>query len=172
MTTKRILAVCLSFALLSASVFAGTVGHLISLTELSSTNLTATYDGSSIGITVTPGNPDSWTVTLPASAFILGFAGAAWAEPDNPTTMGNSVLAIGNNTLQITSDVPATLALANKATIGTTTFDTRDAAPILITFNDVADVVSVPEPGSTCGLLALGLVVLLAARCLRRPGIS
>jgi hypothetical protein len=167
MITKRTLAVCVSFMLLSASVFAGTVGHLISLTEFSSTSLVATYDGSANGVTVTPGNADSWTITLPASAFILGFAGATWAEPDNPSTMGNTVSAIGNNTLSVTSDVPATLALANKVTVVTGTFDTRDSAAISITFNDVADAVAVPESGSTCGLLAFGVAILLTAPRLR-----
>lgn len=167
MITKRTLAVYLSFTLLSAPVFAGTTGHLISLTELSSTNLTATYDGSTVGITVTPGNPDSWTVILPASAFILGFAGAAWAEPENPFTLGNAVSAIDNSTLMVTSDVAATSLLANKTTIFTGAFDRGDGAPISITFNDVEDAVAVPESGSTCGLLALGLAALLGARRLR-----
>src|SRR4051794_10867777 len=115
MISKTTLAVCLSLALLSAPVFGGSLGHLISLTEFSYTNLIATYDRSIVGVTVTPGNPDSWTVSLPSSAFILGFAGAAWAEPDN-SALGNAVSAIGNSTLSVTSDVATTSLLANKAT--------------------------------------------------------
>jgi hypothetical protein len=167
MITKITLAVCLSLALLSARVIGGTVSHLVSLTEFSSTNLTATYDGVTTGVTVTPGNPDSWTVLLPASAFILGFGGAAWAEPENPTTMGNAVSMFGNNTLMVTSDVAATSLLTNGMTIATGTFDTRDSAPILIKFTDVGDAVSVPEPGSTGSLLVLALMALVGAHRLR-----
>ena len=143
------------------------MGHLISLTELSSTNLTATYDLLTMDATVTPGPADSWTVVLPAYAFILGFGGAAWAEPENPTTMGNVVSAIGNNTLLVTSDVTAANLLANNTPIFTGAFDMRDSAPILITFTDVGDAVAVPETGSTGGLLVFGLMALVGAHRLR-----
>src|SRR3954454_22326376 len=169
MLTKTTLAVCVSLALLAASAFGGVAGHLISLTELSSTNLTATYDGSAFGITVTPGaNPDTWTVVLPSSAFILGWTGAAWTEPEISTTLGNTVSPIGNNTLLVTSDVAATPLLKNGATIFTTTFDTRDAVGILISFNDLGDgATTVPETGSTLGLLALTLTAMAGASRLR-----
>ena len=174
MISKKLLAVGISLTLSSIPLFGGSVGHLISLTELSSTNLTATYDGSTAGITVTPGiNPDTWTVVLPSSAFILGFAGATWAEPEGPA-FGNFVTAIGNNTLSVTSDVP-TIAppLANNASIFTNTFDTQDQLGILIAFHDVQDsAVAVPEPGSTWALLALGLAILVVGRRLGRPRLA
>jgi len=169
MVTKTTLALCLSVTLVTAPLFGGTGGHLISLTEFSSTNLMATYDGSTMGVTVTPGVGDSWTVTLPSSAFILGFAGAAWAEPDN--SLGNVVSATANSTLTITSDVAATSLLANKTTIFTNTFDTGDRAGIFITFNDVEDQATrVPDAGFSLGLFLISLTGLLWAsrfRCFR-----
>jgi len=55
MKTKIVLslAVGITAALVSQPVFAGVIEHQLVLTENSSTSLTATYDGSTSGVTVT-----------------------------------------------------------------------------------------------------------------------
>ena len=72
---------------LTQPVIAGAI-HQLSITENSSTSLTATYDGSPLTVTVF-GFPEAWTISLPPS-FVPSTFLQQWSEPEN-STLVNSV---------------------------------------------------------------------------------
>jgi hypothetical protein len=154
------LAVAITAALISQSLYAD---HILVLTETSSTTLTATYDGSAVGVSVINISSDHWGITLPSG---LSFSGSPqWTEPDNSSFV-NVVTTSGNNQLIVNSDFfpNNTQPMADESTFSNFGTDTRDGAPISITFDDDGDVAStVPETGSTFTLLVLSLVVLACA---------
>jgi hypothetical protein len=76
------------------------------------------------------------------------------------------VTTSGNNQLIVNSDFfpNNTQPMADESTFTNFGTDTRDGAPISVTFDDDGDVAStVPETGSTFTLLVLSLVVLACA---------
>jgi hypothetical protein len=77
------LALAIAVVLVMQLAFAQVPTHNIVLTENSSTNLTATYDGSTTGVTVTFQAPNQWVVTFPATVN-LGSTGrnVDWIEPE------------------------------------------------------------------------------------------
>lgn len=71
------------------------VGYTITLTELSSTVLTATYNGPGATFSVVLNSPDFWTVTFaptPGSTFSLDSSFIFdWTEPENPLQVNEVV---------------------------------------------------------------------------------
>ena len=146
--------------------------HSLVLTENSSTSLTATYDGSAVGVTVIYISGDHWGVTV---GFPVSFsANPQWTEPEDPSAFNVITLFAIPNQFIVNSDFfsNGTVPLANRATFSNFGTDTRDGAPISITFNDRGDVASVADAGSTSLLLLVSLAVLLGAARLRLPRLA
>ncbi len=107
MKTKIVLslAVGITAALVSQPVFAGVIEHQLVLTENSSTSLTATYDGSTTGVTVTFLSRDTWLVLFPQVSF--GHSFPAWNEPENSGLLNLILLFAAENHLTLHSDFSA-----------------------------------------------------------------
>jgi hypothetical protein len=163
------LAVAITAALVTQSVRAD---HILVLTETSSTTLTATYDGSAVGVTVINISLDHWGVTV---GFPVTFSGnPQWTEPDD-SSFANVITTFGNNQLIINSDffLNNTQPLADESTLTSFGTDTRDGAPISVTFDDDGDVTAtVPDTGSTFVLLLLALAALFGAGRVRSPRLA
>jgi len=154
-------------ALATRSVFAQVPTHNIVLTENSSTSLTATYDGSTTGVTVTLQAPDQWLVTFPTTVS-FGSAGrnVDWIEPGN-SSLGNAVSFFPevSNVLGVSSDTGVTPSFSptpDGSIVSNVGSDSRGGS-ISATFDDDGDARAVPEAGSTFGLLLLGLIGLSGA---------
>jgi hypothetical protein len=149
-----------------------TITHDLVITENSSTDLTATYDGTPVTVISTP-SPDNWGVLLPFNA---GFNALVfeWYEPgsglvngilaDPPTSRGTP--------LEISSDMTyfgQVVAVADETTITNAGTDLRDNGSISLTFDDDGDVLAtVPDKGSTFTLLCLSSIALFAGTRFRR----
>jgi len=147
--------------------------HQLVITEDPSDSLTATYDGSAGVFTVVPVSSGAWDLFFPSSVSFTQRTALTWIEPESSSFM--NVLRrpqSQGNYVEVYSDV-ATLGhpAANGATF---TFGTDGVVPISVTFYDHANVATVPatvpETGSTLGLLSFALAGLFGAsrlRCLR-----
>ena len=144
--------------LLSGGIAQGTpTADQVVITENSST-LTATFNGSSSGVTITPLVANEWLIEFPVGSGETTASLVDWLEPGGNS--GNSVEAIvGGDSLLVQSDVGGiSTGLAN----GTT--DTTDfkifvgeiEEPLDVTFNDNGDA-SVPDGTSTLALLSSSL---------------
>lgn len=146
--------------------------HNLVITELSSTNLTATYDGSTARVTVKPGGVpgEAWTVDVTSTQPAL--PGPGWTEPSgssfNVIAATGTGPGIGDWVFQSdeTSVTPGPLA-SNGVTITGQGTDTTDNGSISITFNDNGDVASAPDSGSTFCLFCLALAALVGVSRLR-----
>src|SRR5690348_15362086 len=77
-------------------------GHLINITENSSTSLSFTFDNSTTGFTVINLGPDQWSVIFPF--FFNGFTPrSAWVEPEN--ALSANELTTAGNAISVFSDV-------------------------------------------------------------------
>jgi hypothetical protein len=160
-------------AWLTQPVYGGAV-HQVVFTENSSTSLSVTFDGSTTGITVTSeGPPDAWSVTLP-SEVAPNSAGGGWFEPENANLINLVIPFTGVNgfsfsVLSDLTDFPTGLSLtSNGGTINEFFVDTDDETFVSVTFQDNGDAATtVPETGSTFGLLFLSSIALLGATRLR-----
>jgi hypothetical protein len=87
-----------------------------------------------------------------------------WTEPDNSSFV-NVLTTSGNNQFFVNSDFfpNSTVPLADESTFANFGTDTRDRAPISVTFDDDGDVATVPDTGSTSALLCLSLAGLFTA---------
>jgi len=162
------LGIAIAAALVTQPIHAGVIDSIV-FTENSSTSLSVTFNGSTSGVTVTPGAPDNWTVVIPAVIF-PGSGGIAavfaWAEPGN-VMVGNIIdFFAGSNEIRVSSDISggaATFTNPNGSTI------TIEFPPLSMTFNDNArSEPTVPDPASTLGLLFLSLAGLLGLNRFRR----
>ncbi len=166
------LAIAVAAALVTQSAFA----HSFVLTENSSTSLTATYDGSTSGVTVVNNGPDFWTVTLPNFVtFGNGLSQTQWVEPDN-SSLQNAVTSASSGpglptNFDFRSDIPFFVGfptpLPNGSTVQDFGFDTSDQASVSVTFTDnaaTAEHPAVPDTGSTLGLLLVSSIALVGAR--------
>jgi hypothetical protein len=165
------LALAIAVVLVMQLAFAQVPTHNIVLTENSSTNLTATYDGSTTGVTVTFQAPNQWVVTFPATVN-LGSTGrnVDWIEPDI-SSLANAVSFFPevSSVLGVSSDAaisPSFSPTPNGSTVNNVGFDSRGGS-ISATFHDNGDTRAVPETGSTLGLLFLALIGVLGANRLR-----
>jgi len=157
------LALSVTAAMLAQPLFAGVIpAHDIQITENSSTNLSATFDGAPV--TVQNTTSDRWTLTF-SNTFTFGsFDLDVFAEPeDNTMTMANLVEGTGTNQLFVRSDILS----------GHTTFPngtpfveflsiSGSQTAVSITFFDNGDGAKVPDLGSTSALLFLSLIALVA----------
>ena len=140
--------------------------HQLVLTETSSTTLNVTYDGSKTGVDVNYISGDHWGVTI---GFATGFSGSPqWTEPEDPSVFNVFTLS-GSNQFIVNSDFfsNGTTPLANGSSFANFGTDTRDAAPISVTFNDKGDVAAVPDTGSTFALLCFSLIALFGGSRIR-----
>lgn len=139
------------------------VTHDITLTENSSTDLSVTFDGS----TLIPLNtaPDRWTVTFPET-FIFGAYTITWEENPSSPTLGNIVDAEQTNQLFVFSDFGfGSTAHPNGSTVTFFATDSGTRVDVNFTFNDVADSAhGVPDTGSTLSMLLLPVGAFLLAR--------
>jgi hypothetical protein len=110
-------------------------------------------------------------VTFPSTVTFSLLGGVNWLEPEN-SSLGNEVTFFKppySNELGVFSDY--TLQGATTTGNGTTIYnvgtDSANAGPISVTFKDSGDVATVPETGSTFGLLSLSVIALLGATRLR-----
>ena len=146
---------------------AAPITHDLVLTENSSTSLTASYDGSTVGVSVIFISGDHWGVTV---GFPVTFSGSPqWTEPDDPSAFNVITLSGIANQFIVNSDFfsNSTTPLADGATFTGFGIDARDGASISVTFHDHGDVATVPETGSTISLLSLALTTLVGANRLR-----
>jgi hypothetical protein len=158
------LAVAITTTLIAQPAFAGAL-HLISLTENSPISLSATFDGSAVGITVLNTGTDQWTVTFPTSVQIGVFDIGAWREPEDPLLLNKAFRGTSANILGVVSDnsvFPEATVVNDGVSvlIGT---DSADNVPIVAVFHDVAASNEVPDTGFTLGLFFLSLIALLGA---------
>lgn len=159
--------------LLSGGIAQGTPTADQVVINENSTSLTATFNGSSSGVTITRLVPDEWLVEFPVGSGETTPGLVDWLEPGGNSA--NSVEAItGGASLLVQSDLGGiSTGLANGATDTTdfkifvgTTEETLD-----VTFNDNADV---PDATSTLALLSFALCGLgiLGKRCGVRIGLG
>jgi hypothetical protein len=148
------------------AVFAVSIAHNIVLTENSSTSLTATYDGSTTGVTVILNSPDNWVVNVPATVSFNGMGIAdSWIEPEN-ASLSNFVSGSTNAPqLAVVSEFNLLGDVANGSQspfiFGT---DSSNSGFVFVTFNDNGDTAAsttVPDTGSALGLLFVSVIALL-----------
>jgi hypothetical protein len=154
------LAVAITTAVIAQSAFSQPAPHQLAFTETSSTSLTATYDGSTSGVSINFISTDHWGVTI---GFPVTFSGnPQWTEPEGPSFV-NLLTTSGNNQIIVNSDFfpNSTTPLADGSTFTSFGTDTRDGASISVTFHDRGDVAAVADTGSTIGLLSFALTALV-----------
>lgn len=149
-------------ALMAQPVFGGAITHELIFTENSSTSLTVTFDGSTSGITVTPSVTDTWLVTLPST--VTG-GNAFWTEPDN-SNLFNFVSSNTTSQLLVRSDSEPNSGTGPLANGTSTSFGVygADGAAIQAVFNDLGDVATIPDTGTTASLFGLSLTGLAFLR--------
>jgi hypothetical protein len=167
---KRLLPLALAIAAASVTqpIHATTIDQAsaneLILTELSSTTLLATYNGSTSRVTINFLGFDGWLVTVNSAFFTTS---VAWQEPENPNTgFSNIFFANGAYFIVVSDQFIAGVGLPNGTTADNVGFDTVNGLPINVTFFDNGDV-PIPDTGSTVGLLFLSSVALLEATRLR-----
>src|SRR5438046_5325899 len=152
--------------LVTTPVFAGAV-HSLVITEVSSTSLTATFDGSSLVVNFEAGFPDQWLIVLP-STFVPGIDEQQWTEPENSGLVNRLAFNPSMRDIPPSIDVISDFPLDNQkpVTADGTTVDvgTDGGVPVFATFTD-NDAGS--EAAPTMSLLFLALTALLSASRLR-----
>ena len=147
-------------ALVTQPMRAGAIDTLL-ITENSSTSLTAILNGDTANpLSVTPGVlADNWSIAL------TGVGGGTdltqWLEPDAAGFINFVFFTTSTpNQLLVRSDFGPgfTVGLANN-TADTTGF-TLNGNPLSVTFNDLGDVATVPDTGTTFSLFGLSLTGL------------
>lgn len=89
-TLKLLPALMIAIAALVTQPVRATALNSIIITENSSTSLSATYRGSTTGVTVNFVGTDSWNVTFPSTVTFSLVGGVNWLEPEN-SSLGNEV---------------------------------------------------------------------------------
>jgi hypothetical protein len=149
------------------------ITHDLVVTENSSTDLTATYDGSPVTVIFLPAFPDNWEVLLPFAVGSPNRFFFEWSEPDSALVNGIEAFAPGSagTPLAVFSDFTggAVVAVPDDTTITNALVDERDNGSISLTFDDDGDVpATVPDKGSTFTLLCLSSIALFAGTRFRR----
>ena len=151
------LMIAITAALVTQPLRAGAIDTLL-ITENSSTSLTALLNGTTF-LTVTPNGADNWFINL------LGISARSgspqWLEPDAAGFINDVIVdASTPNQLIVRSDLGPgfTQGLANN-TADTTHF-TLSGNLLFVTFNDLGDVATVPDTGTTFSLFGLSLMGL------------
>jgi hypothetical protein len=159
------LAIAVATAIPTQSALANT--YNVVFTEYSSTNLTATLNGTPVTVTPSPGIPDSWSVFFPAQ---LDGGPASWAEPENPGSDPNALQ--GWNSIAGGSFGGATTQITIKSDnidVGAGIAESTNGGPITYsnTTYQFIDRSDVPDTGSTLALLSLALAGLFGASRIR-----
>jgi hypothetical protein len=184
------LLIAVTAALVTQSTLAQTVNNSVVFTETSPTTLTVSLDTLMLpSFDIVNTSADHWTVTIPA-LLITTSPGVNWIEPENkPFNMSNPT---GFNTLTFPTafGAPPSVGVetivnivSDTATLGGGIANLVNGATEQVfnglpdgsftnyTFNDNAAGVggekSVPDTGSTVGLLALALAAVFGASRLR-----
>jgi VPDSG-CTERM motif len=151
--------------LMAQPVFGVPITHQLDIIENSSTNLTVTYDGSSV--TPTPGSADNWTIPAPAE-FHPNEPLYQWMEPGSSSqvnilsTMG-SVFAIQSDAPPIT-DFGTPLGNGDSIVIGFVIGAGGASENVFASFTDNGDIAGVPDTGTTFSLLGFSLTGLAFLR--------
>jgi hypothetical protein len=155
-------------ALMTQPVFGGGVNapSMIDLTEISSTSLTALYNGSATGIIVSNTGPDQWTLTFAPTVTFLSNLDVGWIELENPSQVNLiSTTTPPSNQLFVTSDTSPNLTsvfqngITTNFSVGTDRSNFAVSA-ILATFHDNAATSEVPDTGTTFSIFGLSLMGL------------
>ena len=169
MNTKIILVlvVAITAALGIQPASAGAI-HSFVITEVSSTSLTVTYDGSPL--TVTFHSSESWTFLLPAGFLSNDVGGLLqWTEPEN-SNLANQV-SFGSEITRggfVVSDQSILNQFPINADGTSVEVGTDGGVPVLATFNDNASgSETAPDTASTLSLLFLALTAVFGASRLR-----
>jgi len=122
-------------------------------------------------VTVQNTSTDRWTLTFPAEITFFVFALNGWTEPES--ALGNIVDSpgglgsFGTNQLFVLSDFPTGSDIPDGTTLVQSLFVGDVRSSVNITFHDNAAAneggSSVPDTGSTFGLLVVSLIALLGA---------
>jgi protein with PEP-CTERM/exosortase system signal len=158
--------------------------YTITLTELSSTNLTATYDGPGaiFSSPATNNGPDNWTVTFSLtldSSFSLNPFVKDWIEPENPlevNEVSHGITFGDSNNLYVTSDeslleymggIGVTVPNGTPLLVGT-----DNGLLVFLKFDDQAanpeTGTGVPDTGSTLALFGFSIAGFVALTRFRR----
>ena len=160
--------IAIAAALVTQPMRAGAIDTLL-ITENSSTSLTAllTTPSGTTSLTVTPdpfAAADIWFIALLGISPQSGtFAATRWFEPGAADFINDVILDTLHlpNQLLVRSDMGPEIfigALANN-TADTTSF-TLNGNPLSVTFNDLGDVATVPDTGTTFSLFGVSLMGL------------
>ena len=160
--------VTLSGAKASAQTANG--GHLLSMTEVSSTDLVVTYDGASLNVTTL--GSDTWEFANPFPGDVSLFPSyldttrALWKEPDFPTSRQWNQVVVGTTLIDVISDKWVDYGMSwsfengaiheldtDDAMLGTTGGGGPDTYNM--TFLDLGDVAPAPDGGLTAMLLGV-----------------
>ena len=174
------LAVTIAAGLGIHSARGGAIDYNLVLTENSATSLTLAYSGpgGASSFSVLNTSPDNWTITVLSQTIKLTDFEYDFNEPEDP--LNQTVNEVFHNSevgpeMFVRSDLP--IAQDNNGMyFGVGLFIGSDTGgAIFLTFNDVAAITeetSVPDSGSTLGLLALSLGGLLVVRRFRFPRLA
>jgi VPDSG-CTERM motif len=155
LSTLAPLAIAIGTTLVTQPACAVSIVNNLVLTEKSNTSLSATYNGSTSGVTVSFSGSDTWLVTVTSATFT---AADLWQEPE--IGFGNGVTAAGS-TLTIVSDgFVGSGGVPNGTTVPNFGTDTSNGGSISVTFNDNGDTAAAPDTGTTASLLGLSLAGL------------
>jgi hypothetical protein len=160
--------IAIAAALVTQPLRAGAIDTLV-ITEFDSTSLTATLNGTT-SLTVTPNGVEIWLIDLTGVGAPSGTnSGNNWTEPDATGALGfvNNVVVDSTNfpnQLRVRSDFgPGFTGALTNNTQDTTDF-TLNGSPLYVTFNDLGDVATAPDTGTTASLLGLSLTGLAFLR--------
>jgi len=155
------LMVAITAILLSQPVRAGVINNIV-LTENSDTSLTATYNGSTSGVTVSSG-VHSWVITFPATVSFNDIF-VVWVEPENSGEV-NAVEFLGGNVAQVLSEATTGIpSVPNGTTITNVGTDSSNGGSISVTFFDNGDTTRTPDTGTALSLFGLSLMGLALLR--------
>jgi hypothetical protein len=156
------LIVAIAAALVTQPMRAGATDTLV-ITENSSTSLTAILNETT-SLNVLNTSSDIWTITLTGIGLSSGAPVQFWLEPDGSGLL-NYVAFLGfPNQLRVTSEgLSLGLPALDNNTPDTTTFLLNDN-PLSVTFNDLGDVATAPDAGTTGSLFGLSLMGLAFLR--------
>jgi hypothetical protein len=161
----------------AASAYAGVEQTFdLVLTEISSTNLSLSYNGpvGPSAFTVINTSADHWSITINSNDLFFSDFIWDWQEPEDPINSANEVshsTQVNSNTIFVVSDLIAD-ALPNNTPAPTFVGfeDSTQFGNIRLTFNDLGDTQppsGVPDSGSTLGLFAVAAAVVLGASRIR-----
>ena len=152
----------IAFAATTQPLLAQVPTHQLVLTETSSTSLAATYDKSTVGVSVNFISLDHWGVTVSNVTFT---GNPQWTEPEDPSAFNVITLLTPPGQFIVNSDYlnNGTSPLTNGATFNNFGTDSRDEGSVSVKFVDRGDAGTVPDAGSSLALLGLSLTALFGA---------